>query len=198
VLGLAPVARVIETSDVDVPQSTAVCRRLAADEEEALTADRRRTKVVRHRVDRLAEVDRCTPGGIGARTPGDPDVEVRPRVPGEARAGRSDVQAQPIRGLDRAAVLERRVQLRAVAPDLVDFWAGAQAEKCIAWAGAASAVRLISAASSATFIPLRIFTPFPTCSSRRIIVVNSTLRSGRFKPVSDEQQRETAVNGSRR
>src|SRR5215216_2354986 len=45
------------------------------------------------------------------------------------------------------------------------FCAGAHGEKCIAWAAAASAVRLVSAATNATFIPFRILTPFPTCSS---------------------------------
>jgi hypothetical protein len=41
------------------------------------------------------------------------------------------------------------------------FWAVPQAEKFAACAAATSAVRLMSAATIATFIPLRIFAPFP-------------------------------------
>src|SRR5829696_7986825 len=49
------------------------------------------------------------------------------------------------------------------------FWAVPQAEKFSACPTAVSAVRLMSAATSAIFIPFRIFAPFPTCSTLRLI-----------------------------
>ena len=65
----------------------------------------------------LADVLRVSPRRCSCRSPGDPDVE--PTL--TSRAVRGDIEAQPVRRLDRASILRRRVQLAAVAADGVDL-----------------------------------------------------------------------------
>jgi hypothetical protein len=59
---------------------------------------------------------------------------------------RRHIEAQPVRRLDRAAVLSRRVEVGVVPRDLVDLCAGLHAENCIALAAAAvTPMRIVAA-----------------------------------------------------
>src|SRR5215217_5966410 len=115
--GLAPAVPRVVACDVDVAHPAAFAGDPAADEQQPVAVQRRRAEVVRRGVDRLRQILGRAERLVRVAPMGDPDVEAAVA----AGTVRGHVQVSSVGRQDRAAVQRRRVQLRAVARDLVDL-----------------------------------------------------------------------------